>query len=93
VRISHDLNLFPYRAVITHTFFLGVMLRVELETPAGVVIRARMTKEEYAQLGLHDGMTVSFGIRSYRILGSEGEPMSAELIAAHAAVATFGEGI
>jgi sulfate transport system ATP-binding protein len=93
VRISRDLNLFPYRATISHTFFLGVMLRVELETPSGLIIRARMTKEEYAQLRLHDGMTVSFGIRSYRILGSEDEPMSAELVTAQAAAATYGDGI
>lgn len=93
VRLSGDLNLFPYRATITHTFFLGVMLRVELETPTGLIIRARMTKEEYAQLRLHDGLAVSFGIRSYRILGSEDEPMSAELVTAPAGTAIFGDGI
>jgi sulfate transport system ATP-binding protein len=93
VRISRDLNLFPYRATITHTFFLGVMLRVELETPSGVTIRARMAKEEYAQLGLADGMSVSMAIRAYRVLGSEGEPMSAEFQAAPPPVGTYGEGI
>ena len=51
VQISADLNLFPYRAVLRRTFFLGIMLRLELELPSGLILRSRMTKEEYAQLG------------------------------------------
>ena len=71
VQISTDLNLFPYRAVLRHTFFLGIMLRLELELPSGLVLRSRITKEEYAQFGLEDGQEVSFGIRNFRVLASD----------------------
>src|SRR6185295_17194919 len=54
VQISTDLNLFPYRAILRHTFFLGIMLRLELELPSGLILRSRITKEEYEQLGLRD---------------------------------------
>src|SRR5262245_23925191 len=38
-------NPLTYRtqAILRHTFFLGIMLRLELETPSGLTIRARMT--------------------------------------------------
>ncbi len=78
VQISSDLAQYPYRAVLRHTFFLGVLLRVELELPSGLTIRARMTKEEYAQQGLEDGKEVSFQIRQYRLLGQEGETLPPE---------------
>src|SRR2546426_10059215 len=55
VQISPDLTQYRYQAVLRHTFFLGVMLRVELALPSGLVIRARMSKEEYAHQGLEDG--------------------------------------
>jgi hypothetical protein len=45
--------------VLRHTFFLGVLLRLELELPSGLKLRARMTKEEYAQHGLEDGKEIS----------------------------------
>ena len=93
VRISSDVNQFPYRAVIRHAFFLGVMLRVELELPSGFTIRSRMAKEEYARLGLSEGQPVSFLIARYRILRGENEPLSAEILTAQQGGATFGEGI
>ena len=71
VQLSSDLNAFPYRALLRHTFFLGIMLRLELELPSGFVIRSRMTKEEYAQLGLQDDKEVSFQIRNFRVLAME----------------------
>src|SRR5262245_27257106 len=73
VQISSDLTQYRYHAVLRHTFFLGVLLRVELELPSGLTIRARMTKEEYAHQGLEDGKEVSFQIRQYRILARESE--------------------
>jgi sulfate transport system ATP-binding protein len=79
VQISTDLGLYPYRAVLRHTFFLGIMLRLELELPSGLILRSRMTKEEYAQLGLEDGREVSVQIRNYRVLASNGGPLAAEL--------------
>jgi hypothetical protein len=57
--------------VLRHTFFLGIMLRVELELPSGLLVRSRMAKEEYTQLGLEDGKEVSFQIRNYRVLASD----------------------
>src|SRR6185436_19405349 len=68
VQISSDITQYRYHAILHRTFFLGVLLRVELELPSGLVIRARMTKEEYAQQGLEDGREVSFQIRQYRVL-------------------------
>jgi sulfate transport system ATP-binding protein len=78
VQISSDLAQYPYRAVLRHTFFLGVLLRLELEMPSGLIIRARMTKEEYAAQGLADGRDVSFQIRQYRVLAKEETPLGPE---------------
>ena len=71
VQISSDLTQHQYHAVLRHTFFLGVMLRVELELPSGLTLRARMSKEEYAHQRLEDGREVSFQIRQYRLLAGE----------------------
>ena len=71
VQVSNDLALYPYRAVLRHTFFLGIMLRLEFELPSGLTLRSRMTKEEYAQLGLADDKEVSLQIRNYRVLAKE----------------------
>ena len=73
VQISADLTQWHHRAVLRHTFFLGVLLRVELELPSGLLIRARMTKEDYAHHGLEDGREISFQIRQFRVLAS-GDP-------------------
>src|SRR5687768_13323066 len=51
VQISPDLGAYRFRGTLIRTFFLGVMLRLELETEGGVTLRCRMTKEEYAALG------------------------------------------
>src|SRR3954465_10688532 len=40
VQISSDLSQYAYRAILRRTFFLGVMLRVELELPSGLIVRA-----------------------------------------------------
>jgi sulfate transport system ATP-binding protein len=93
VQVSTDLAQFRYLATLKHTFFLGIMLRLELETEAGLIIRARMTKEEYAQLGLEDGRPVSFQIRNYRVLATETGPLSPELKPADADVPSLGENI
>jgi sulfate/thiosulfate transport system ATP-binding protein len=78
VQISSDVTQYRYHAVLRHTFFLGIMLRLELELPSGLVIRARMTKEEYATQALEDGKEVSFQIRQYRILATETEALQPE---------------
>jgi sulfate/thiosulfate transport system ATP-binding protein len=82
VQVSSDPAACRYRAVLQHTFFLGVMMRLELELPSGLTIRARMTKEDYARLGLTEGCAVSFQIRQYRILAPDGCLLSPELPAA-----------
>ncbi len=93
VQISSDLKAYRYRATLRHTFFLGIMLRVELELPSGLLIRARMTKEEYAFQGLDDGKEVSFQIRQYRVLSREGDKLSPEVPATYDLLLTPGEGI
>jgi len=79
VQISSELTQYPYQAVVRHTFFLGVMLRLELELDSGLTLRSRMTKEEYAQLALYDGRKVSLQIRNYRILSQEDAPLGPEM--------------
>lgn len=93
VLVSPELTHYPHQAVIRHVFFLGIMLRLELELPSGLTIRARMTKEEFARLRLHEGQEVSFLVRSYRILRGENEPLSAEIQAEMKPAPTYGEGI
>ncbi len=78
VQISADLTQYRYHAILRRTFFLGILLRVELELPSGLVIRARMTKEDYATQALEDGKEVSFNIRSYRVLAQETGALSPE---------------
>jgi sulfate transport system ATP-binding protein len=79
VQVSPNLTQYPYQAVLRQTYFLGIMLRLELELPSGLILRSRMTKEEYAQLALYDGRRVSLQIRSYRILSGEHDPLGPEL--------------
>ncbi len=93
VQISSDIKAYRYRAILRHTYFLGVMLRVELELPSGLLIRARMTKEEYAFQGLADGKEVSFQIRQYRVLAREGEKLAPEVAVTHDVPVALGEGI
>src|SRR5438045_3628485 len=92
VQISSDIKAYRYRAILRHTYFLGVMLRVELELPSGLLIRARMTKEEYAFQGLADGKEVSFQIRQYRVLAREGEKLAPEVAVTHDVPVALGEG-
>jgi sulfate transport system ATP-binding protein len=78
IQISRDITQYRYRAILRHTFFLGVLLRLELELPSGLTIRARMTKEEYAQQGFEDGKEVSFQIKNYRVLAREASALPPE---------------
>jgi sulfate transport system ATP-binding protein len=93
VQVSADASAYRYRAVLRRTYFLGVMLRLEMELPSGLILRSRISKEDYARLGLADGRTVSFQIRSYRILSKEDEPLGAEVATAHEVPPHLGEGI
>ncbi len=93
VGISSDPGAYRYHAILRHTYFLGIMLRVELELPSGLILRSRMTKEEYSKLGLRDGLKVSFQIRNYRVLSSEGEMLSPEVATTHEIPVVLGEGI
>ena len=65
--------------MLRRTYFLGIMLRLELELPSGLTLRSRMTKEEYAQLQLFDGREVSFQIRQYRVLARDNAGLTPEL--------------
>ena len=79
VAVSTDLTVYPYRARLLHTYFLGILLRVEFELPSGLIVRGRMTKEEYGLLGLEDGREVSLQIKNYRILARDDAPLGSEL--------------
>ncbi len=78
VAVSNDLGQHPYRAILRRTYFLGILLRVEFELPSGLIIRGRMSKEEYAQLGLKDGREVSLQIKNYRVLARDDAPLETE---------------
>jgi sulfate/thiosulfate transport system ATP-binding protein len=93
VQVSADSSAFRYRAILRRTYFLGVMLRLEMELPSGLILRSRISKEDYARLALADGRTVSFQIRSYRILSKEDEPLGAEVATAYDVPPHLGEGI
>jgi sulfate transport system ATP-binding protein len=93
VQISCDLTAYRYHAVLRHTFFLGVLLRVELELPSGLIIRARITKEEYSHLGLEEGREVSFQIRQYRVLARESAALTPETRLEYQPPPTLGENI
>ena len=93
VQVSPEPGAYQYKAVLLHTYFLGIMLRIELELPSGLILRSRMTKEEYAKLGLRDGMPVSFQIRQYRLLASDSEVLAPEVAVTHDLGANLGEGI
>ena len=69
------------------------MLRVELELPSGLVLRARMSKEEYAHEGLYDGREVSFQIRQYRVLATEEAALAPETELGYQAPPVVGEHI
>jgi len=93
VQISADLAQYRYRAVLRRTYFLGIMLRLELELPSGLTLRSRITKEEYALLGLADGREVSVQIRQYRVLARETAGLSPELQTAYEPPPTIAEHI
>jgi sulfate transport system ATP-binding protein len=93
VQLSPDLGAHRYKAILRHTYFLGIMLRLELELPSGLILRSRMTKEEYAKLDLRDGKEVSFQIRQYRVLGTNGDTLAPEVAVTHDLSANLGEGI
>ena len=93
VQISSDTAAYRCRAVLRHTFFLGILLRLELELPSGLIVRSRMTKEEYAQQGLKDGREVSFQIKNYRVLASDAAALAPELELQYQPPPTMGENI
>ncbi|MCX7872436.1 MAG: ABC transporter ATP-binding protein [Verrucomicrobiae bacterium] len=93
VQVSSDLNRFKYKAILRHTFFLGIMLRLELELPSGLVIKARMSKEEYNLLGLRDDIPVSFQIKQYRVLSKEGSELPPEVAVVYDVPFIGGDGI
>jgi sulfate transport system ATP-binding protein len=93
VQVSADSSTFRYQAVLRRTYFLGVMLRLEMELPSGLVLKSRISKEDYARLGLADGRAVSLQIRTYRILSKEDEPLGGEVSTSHEIPPHLGEGI
>lgn len=80
VEVSANPAQYRYRACLRHTFFLGVMMRLELELPSGLIVRARLPKEQYSQFGLADGQEISFQIKNARILSALNEPLSVDLL-------------
>ncbi len=93
VQVSSDLTAYRHQAVLKHTYFLGIMLRLELVLPSGLVLRSRISKEDYARQGLADGKKVSFQIRTYRILAKDGGGLGDEVATSYEAGAHLGEGI
>ena len=93
VQISPDVTQYRYQAVLRRCYFLGVLLRLELELPSGFIIRSRITKEEYAQLGLAEEQEVSFQIRQYRVLAQATAALTPEVDSPSANPPILGENI
>jgi sulfate/thiosulfate transport system ATP-binding protein len=93
VQVSSDLTQYRYRAILRRTYFLGIMLRLELELPSGLILRSRISKEEYATQGLADGRDVSLQIRTYRVLARDDGALTPEIQAAYQPPATIAENI
>jgi len=83
VQISPEPTAYRFQATLRRTYFLGIMLRLELVFPSGLVLRSRMSKEEYSRLGLADGRQVSLQIRNYHILTTEDGRLDAEVATNH----------
>jgi sulfate transport system ATP-binding protein len=79
VQVSANPAEFRFQAVLRRTYFLGLMLRLEMELESGLVVRSRIAKEEFTRLGLEDGQKVSFEIKTYRILSKIDDPLSNEV--------------
>ena len=92
VQVSCDLDEYPRRAVIRQVYFLGVQLRLELETPSGLVLRTRIAKDEFVRQRLEQGAPVSFQIREYRVLSTGTDRLAPEVATVHS-TANFAEGI
>jgi sulfate transport system ATP-binding protein len=92
VQISANPGEHRYKAHLKHVYFLGVLLRLELEMADGLVIRSRITKEEFSRLRLEKDARVSFQIREYRVLARDGEHLAPEVSAVHPAT-SYAEGI
>lgn len=92
VQVSPETATYRYRGRLKHVYFLGVQLRLELETPSGLIVRARMAKEDFRRLGLQQGAEVSFQIREYRLLARDGEPLGQE-VSALQSIPNFADGI
>jgi sulfate transport system ATP-binding protein len=93
VQISPDPAQCHYQAILRRTYFLGIMLRLELVLPSGLILRSRMSKEEYSRLGLADGRKVSLQIRGYHILTAEDGRLDAEVATHYELPHSPGEGI
>jgi sulfate/thiosulfate transport system ATP-binding protein len=83
VQVSPDPATHRFHAVLRRTYFLGLMLRLELALDSGLTIRSRISKEEYSRLGLADGQRVSFQIKTYRILSKIDDPLACEVATAY----------
>ena len=83
VQVSPDPRAHRYQAVLRRAYFLGLMLRLELALDSGLIIRSRISKEEYSRLGLADGQRVSFQIKTYRILSKIDDPLASETAVAY----------
>ncbi|MEO6034283.1 MAG: ABC transporter ATP-binding protein, partial [Verrucomicrobiota bacterium] len=90
VQISPDLSAFRYQGVIRHTYFLGIMLRLELGLPSGLTLRSRISKEDYERLGLAEGKKISFEIRTYRILSKDNLQLGDEVATCYEAGVAHG---
>lgn len=87
VQVSADPQAHRFPAVLRRAYFLGLMLRLELALDSGLIIRSRISKEEYSRLGLADGQRVSFQIKTYRILSKIDDPLASETAVSYEAPA------
>ena len=84
----------PLSGHVAPDLFLGDHVAFGIGTLAsGLVLRSRMSKEEYARLGLADGRKVSLQIRNYRILTADDGRLDAEVATNYEMPPNLGDGI
>lgn len=71
VLVSADPLEYQQRAVLRHAYFLGPVLRLELELISGLTVHSQIASEEFIRLGLAEGQEVSLWIGRHHILARD----------------------
>ena len=68
VLIASDPLEYRHRATLRHVYFLGAVLRLELELLSGLIVQSQIASEEFVRLGLAEGRDISLRISRHHVL-------------------------